>query len=330
MNYDNDSTEGTSVSGEFKSNDPSTRYGYSKSDVYDWLADIVMPVGYKVCNIIEIKFKGSRKEFYLNIQNIYLKNGELVVVEGNMGGYDVGHVSLTGELVIMQLKKKNVRKEDVVKKIYRTATPSDVTKWKLAKEMELDTLYKARDLAKELGLSMKLTDVDYQGDKTKATFYYTAEGRVDFRTLIKHLSETFHIRVEMRQIGIREEANRIGGVGPCGSHLCCHTWPIDFRTGSPWVSRFKQNLLHKQQDNKFECYIKDESENKQLIKLGDLKDDAQEDNKPIVAKPLDYENVVGQDSITRFDNKGSKRKKNNHKHKLNPNTKNKKPINKSN
>ena len=311
MNYDNDSTEGTSVSGEFKSNDPSTRYGYSKSDVYDWLADIVMPPDYKVCNIIEIKFKGSRKEFYLNIQNIYLKNGELVVVEGNMGGHDVGHVSLTGELVNMQLKKKNVRTEDVVKKIYRRATPSDVTKWKLAKEMELDTLHKARDLAKELGLSMKLTDVDYQGDKTKATFYYTAEGRVDFRALIKHLSKTFHIRIEMRQIGMHEEASRFGSIGPCGSYLCCHTWPTDFKTGSPWVSRYKKNSQYNRQDNKYECYIKDERENKDGIKSDEMKGKAQENNKSIVAKALSYENVVGQDSISRFDTKSSKRKNKN-------------------
>ena len=138
MDYDNYSTEASSVPGGFKSNGPCLTYGCSKSDVYNWLADIAMPPDYKVCNIIEIKFKGSRKEFYLNAQNIYLKSGELVVVEGNMGGYDVGHVSLTGELVRMQLKKKNVRTEDVVKKIYRRATPADVTKWKLAKEMELE------------------------------------------------------------------------------------------------------------------------------------------------------------------------------------------------
>ena len=159
------STEGSSVPKSFKSNGSSFMYGSSQSDAYDWLSDIVMPPDYKVCNIIEIKFKGSRKEFYLNLQNIDLKNGELVAVEGNMGGYDVGHVSLTGELVRMQLRKKNVRTEEVVKKIYRRATPVDVNKWKLAKEMELDTLYKARGIAKELGLSMKLTDVDYQGDK---------------------------------------------------------------------------------------------------------------------------------------------------------------------
>jgi cell fate regulator YaaT (PSP1 superfamily) len=266
-----------------------------------------MPPGYKVCNIIEIKFKGSRKEFYLNLQNIYFKKGELAVVEGTMGGYDVGHVSLTGELVRMQLGKKNVRAEEVVKKIYRRATPADVTKWNRAKEMELDTMYKARVLAKELGLSMKLTDVDYQGDKSKATFYYTAEGRVDYRELIKHLSKAFHIHIEMRQIGIREEAYRIGGIGPCGSYSCCHTWSTNFKTDSPFATRYQN--ISRRQSNKFECYINYDTENKDDITSDDLKDKTQEINKSIVARALVYVNVVGQDSITRFDYKGSKHKK---------------------
>ncbi len=313
MDIDNYSTEGSSVHGGLKSNSPCLTYGYSQSDVYDWMSDIVMPPDYTVCNIIEIKFKGSRKEFYLNLQNIDLKNGELVVVEGNMAGHDVGYVSLTGELVRMQLKKKNVRTEDVVKKIYRRATPADVTKWKLAKEMELDTMYKTRVIAKELGLSMKLTDVDYQGDKTKATFYYTAEGRVDFRELIKHLSEAFHIRIEMRQIGMREEASRIGDIGPCGSYFCCHTWSTNFKTDYPFATRYQN--ISRRQGNKFECYINDEMENEDGIKSDNPKDKAQGRNKSLVAKVLFYENVVGQDSITRFDTKGSKRKKNNHKNK---------------
>ncbi len=309
MDYDNFSTEGSSVPGGFKNNGSCLTYGCSQSDVYDWLSDIVMSPDYKVCNIIEIKFKGSRKEFYLNHQNIYFKNRELVVVEGNMGGHDVGHVSLTGELVRMQLRKKNMRTEEVVKKIYRRATPADVTKWKLAKEIELDTLYKARGLAKELDLSMKLSDVDYQGDKSRATFYYTAEGRVDFRELIKHLSEAFHIRVEMRQIGIREEACRIGGIGPCGSYLCCHTWSTNFKTDSPFATRYQNTSLYRRQGNKLECYFNDDTENKEGIKSDDLKDKAQERNKSIVARALVYANDVG-DSITRLEYKGSKHKKN--------------------
>jgi len=308
MDYDNDSTEGNSVPGGNKSNGSGLAYGGSKSDVYDWLSDIVMPPDYKVCNIIEIKFKGSRKEFYLNHQNIYFKNGELVVVEGTLAGYDVGHVSLTGELVRMQLRKNNVHTEEVVKKIYRRATPADVNKWKLAKEMELDTMYKARVLAKDLGLSMKLFDVDYQGDQSKATFYYTAEGRVDFRELVKHLSKAFQIRVEMRQIGIREEAFRIGGIGPCGSYLCCHTWVTNFKTDFPFATRYQN--ISRQHDNKFECYFNDYTENIDGIKTDDLKDKAQARNKSIVAKALFNQNAVSQQNINRFDTKSSKRKKN--------------------
>ena len=306
---ENYSTEGPSVLSGIKSNDLVYTYGSSQSDVYDWLSDIVVPLDDKVYTIIEIKFKGSRKEFYLNHQNIDLKNGELVVVDGNKGGYDVGHVSLTGELVSLQLKKKNVNKEDIFKKIQRKATSYDASKWKLAKEMELDTMCKARVIAKELGLSMKLTDVDYQGDKAKATFYYTAEGRVDYRELIKCLFEAFHVRIEMCQIGLREEANRIGDIGPCGSYLCCQTWSTNFKTDSPWVGPHKKNSLYKRQGDKFECYINDESENNQLIKSDAWHNGAHTQKKPEVAKPLSYVNVVGQDSITRFDTKGSELKK---------------------
>jgi len=313
MDYNNYSTEDSSVLKDFKSNGSHLMYCSSQSDVYDWLSDIIMPPDYIVCNIIEIKFKGSRKEFYLNLQNINFKSGELVVVEGYMGGYDVGHVSLTGELVGMQLKKKNVLTEEVVKKICRRATPADVTKWKLAKEIELQTLYKARVLAKELGLSMKLTDVDYQGDKSKATFYYTAKGRVDFRILIKYLSEAFHVRIEMRQISMREEANRIGDIGPCGNFLCCHTWSANFKNDSPFATRYQN--IPRQQGNTFVCYIKDERDNKGKIKLDGIKNKVQENNKSIVTKALSYEDVVGQDSITRFDTKDNKRKRNNYKNK---------------
>jgi cell fate regulator YaaT (PSP1 superfamily) len=310
---DDYSTKGSSVLKGFKSNGLSSMYGSSQFDVYDWMSDFVMPTDYKVCKIIEIKFKGSRKEFYLNHQDIYFKDGELAVVEGSLGGYDVGHVSLTGELVRMQLRKKNVRTEEVVKKIYRRATPVDITKWKLGKEMESDTLYKARVFTKALGLSMKLTDVDYQGDASKATFYYIAEGRVDYRVLIKHLFEAFHVRIEMRQIGIREEASRIGDIGPCGSYVCCHTWSTNFKTDSPFVTNHKKKS--RRDGNKFECYIKDETLNKNGTKLDDLKNNMQGRNKAIVDKPLFYINVLGQDSITRFDTKEKKSEKNNHKYK---------------
>src|SRR6185437_10057117 len=148
------------------------------------------------------------------------------------GGYDVGHVSITGELVRMQMVKRRVKAADVVKKIYGRATPADVEKWKAAKDLEWETMHKARKLALELNLSMKLSDVDYQGDKTKATFYYTAEGRVDFRELIKKMAEQF---------GMRQEASRLGGIGSCGRELCCSTWLTDFKTVSTSAARY-QNL----------------------------------------------------------------------------------------
>ena len=215
-----------------KNNGSCLTNGCSKLDVYDWLADMDMPTNYKPFNIVEVKFKGSRKDFYINHENLYLENGELVVVETPTGGYDVGHISLTGELVRMQIRKKHLKLEDIIKKILRRATPADVDKWKAAKDLEWETMHKARTLALNLGLSMKLSDVDYQGDKSKATFYYTAEGRVDFRELIKKMAESFRIRIEMRQIGMRQEASRLGGLGSCGRELCCSTWLTDFKTVS--------------------------------------------------------------------------------------------------
>jgi len=311
MDYANYSTEGSSVPRGIKSNGLYSTYGCSQSDVYDWLSDIVMPPDYTVCNIIEIEFKGSRKEFYLNHKNIYFKNGELAVVETTMGYYDVGHVSLTGELVRMQLRKKNVRVDEVVKKIYRRATSDDEIKWKLAKGMELDTLHKARVLAKALDLSMKLTDVDYQGDKSKATFYYTAEGRVDYRELIKHLSGAFHIRVEMRQIGLREETIRIGTIGPCGSYYCCRTWPGNLKKGVAWDDLFlnKKKKKNKKNDNIYECYIDDERDKIQLDNSDTIKNNISRVDK------IFYQNVINQDSITRFDDKETNRKKKNYKKK---------------
>jgi len=166
-----------------RNNVPYVIGGYSKLNVYEWLAKIPMLSNYQPFNIIEIKFKGVRKDFYLNPENIYLKKGDIVVV-GTRGGRDIGHVSVTGELVRWQLKKHNILEEDVIKKIYRKATPADIKKWQIVKGLESKTMCKARLLAKDLSLKMKICDVDYQGDKTKATFYYTAENRVDFRELI--------------------------------------------------------------------------------------------------------------------------------------------------
>ncbi|MBK1438507.1 hypothetical protein JHJ32_00780 [Parapedobacter sp. ISTM3] len=215
--------------------------GCNKLDVYDWLADMDMPTNYKPFNIVEVRFKGSRKDFYVNHENLYLEMGEMVAVEPNTGGYDIGHVSMTGELVRLQLKKNNVDPASVTKKVYRKVTDADIKKWQAAKDLEWETMHRARKLALDLGLSMKISDVDYQGDKSKATFYYTADGRVDFRELIKRMAEAFRIRIEMRQIGMRQEASRLGGIGSCGRELCCSTWLTDFKTVSTSAARY-QNL----------------------------------------------------------------------------------------
>jgi cell fate regulator YaaT (PSP1 superfamily) len=335
-----------------------------------------MPTNYKPFPIIEVKFKGSRKEFYINTDNIYLENGELVVVEAPTGGYDVGHVSVTGELVRMQMHKRRVKQEDVTKKIYRKATPADVDKWKAAKDLEWETMHRSRKLALELNLSMKLSDVDYQGDKTKATFYYTAEGRVDFRELIKKMAEAFRIRIEMRQIGMRQEASRLGGIGSCGRELCCSTWLTDFKTVSTSAARYQNLSLNTLklagQCGKLKCclnyeldtymdalkYIPDnvnvlktqkgdarlqktdifkkimwfsypmeeswipltiqrvkeiQQQNKEGVIPEDLGEIVEVETQPV--KALDYENVVGQDSLTRLDERSRNKKKNKNRNK---------------
>ncbi len=328
-----------------------------------------MPTNYKPFGIIEVKFKGSRKEFFLNHENIYLEAGELVVVEAATGGYDVGHVSITGELVRMQMVKRRVKEAEVVKKIYRRATVADVEKWKMAKDLEWETMHKSRTLALELNLSMKLSDVDYQGDKTKATFYYTAEGRVDFRELIKKMAETFRIRIEMRQIGMRQEASRLGGIGSCGRELCCSTWLTDFKTVSTSAARYQNLSLNTLklagQCGKLKCclnyeldsymdalkhipdnvnvlktergdarlqktdifkklmwfaYPREESwiplpinkvkEIQQMNRDGVIPADLGElaELETQLTKAPDYENVVGQDSLTRLDERRNKKK----------------------
>ena len=238
-----------------KNNVPSLVSGYSQLNVFDWLANIPLPSNQQTFNIVEIKFKGGRKDFYLKPENIYLKQTDMVVVE-TMGGYDIGHVSLTGELVRLQLKKYNIPKEEVIKKIYRKATSADIEKWKTAKSLESETMLKARILAKDLGLKMKISDVDYQGDKTKATFYYTAENRVDFRELIKQMAEAFNIRIEMRQISVLEEASRLGGIGLCGREICYSAWLTDFRTGVAFYGRNNDK-----QWSEFKCCLTQESKN---------------------------------------------------------------------
>ncbi|WP_380932186.1 PSP1 domain-containing protein [Sphingobacterium suaedae] len=344
--------------------------GCNKLDVYDWLSDMDLPSNYKPFNIVEVRFKGSRKDFYVNTDNLYLEMGEMVAVEPTTGGYDIGHVSLTGELVRLQLKKNNLTADSVLKKIYRKASETDIQKYNIAKDLEWETMHKARNLALELGLSMKISDVDYQGDKTKATFYYTAEGRVDFRELIKRMAEAFRIRIEMRQIGMRQEASRLGGIGSCGRELCCSTWLTDFKTVSTAAARYQNLSLNTLklagQCGKLKCCLNYEldsymdalrdiptnvdrldteggtaylqktdifkkimwysypgAENWIPLEVSKVRDYAEmnrggrkiQDIKVTVEtkeiqKPVsyDYENVVGQDSLTRLDDK-SKRKK---------------------
>ncbi|MBC7418349.1 MAG: hypothetical protein H7325_09360 [Pedobacter sp.] len=215
--------------------------GCQTMEVHDWLSNLDMPANYRPFLVTEVKFKGSRKEFFINQENLYLEIGELVAVEGLSGGFDVGHVSLTGELVRVQMQRRKTTMDAVTKKIYRKATEADVEKWHAAKELEWEAMHRGRKLALDLGLSMKISDVDYQADKSKATFYYTADGRVDFRELIKKMAEQFRVRIEMRQIGMRQEAGRLGGIGSCGRELCCSTWLTNFKTVSTAAARY-QNL----------------------------------------------------------------------------------------
>lgn len=368
------SSSNGSLPGGCQNNGACMTSGCNKLDVYDWLSDMDLPSNYKPFEVVEVRFKGSRKDFFINTDNLYLEMGEMIVVEPATGSYDIGHVSLTGELVRLQLKKNKIDPDTVNKKIYRKATESDVKKWEAAKDLEWETMHKARTLALELGLSMKISDVDYQGDRTKATFYYTAEGRVDFRELIKKMAESFRIRIEMRQIGMRQEASRLGGIGSCGRELCCSTWLTDFKTVSTAAARY-QNLsintlklagqcgklkccLNFELDNyldslkdmpthverietgmgiaylqktdifkkimwfsyaKTENWIPVSAEtvkeyeklNKQGIKPEELA--RTEENTEIIEtqSSFDYENVVGQDSLTRLDDSTRRRRRKN-------------------
>ncbi len=215
--------------------------GCNKLNVYNWLSDMVMPDGYKPFNIVEVRFKGSRKEFFKNQDNIELKTGDVVAVEGSTG-HDIGTVSLAGELVRLQLKAYEIAEDSSqIKTLYRIAKPADIEKWEAVKQLEFETMHKARSIALRLNLKMKVSDVEYQGDGKKATFYYTADERVDFRELIKKLADEFKVRIEMRQIGMRQEASRLGGIGSCGRELCCSTWLTDFKIVSTSAARY-QNL----------------------------------------------------------------------------------------
>jgi cell fate regulator YaaT (PSP1 superfamily) len=215
--------------------------GCNKLNIYNWLSDMVLPQGRDPFQIIEVRFKGSRKEFYRNRDKVELKPGDVVAVDASPG-HDIGIVSIVGELVRLQLKKKNV-KEDAreIRDLYRMAKPMDIEKWEGFKQTEEKMIHRTREIISDQKISMKLSDVEMQGDGKKATFYYTADDRVDFRSLIVKLAEEFRTRVEMRQIGLRQEAGRLGGIGSCGRELCCSTWLTDFKAVTTGVARY-QNL----------------------------------------------------------------------------------------
>lgn len=230
----------------------------NKLNTYDWLCDV--PGAASATDFVEVQFKNTRKGYYLNNTKIPLQKGDLVVVEGNPG-HDVGTVSLTGKLVVLQMKKNNVRTDDGadIKKLYRIAKQTDIDKYNEAKSREHATMIQSRQIAADLGLSMKIGDVEYQGDGNKAIFYYIADERVDFRQLIKVLAETFHIRIEMKQIGARQEAGRIGGIGPCGRELCCSSWMTSFVSVATGAARYQDMSMNPQklagQCAKLKCCI---------------------------------------------------------------------------
>ena len=347
----------------------------NKLNVFNWLANMELPAGQAPFDIAEIRFKNSRKEFFRNVNQLPLAMGDAVAVEGTPG-HDIGIVSMSGELVKLQMKKRGIAFDSQeIKKLYRKAKQADIDKWKEAQALEVDAMYKSRTIALALKLEMKISDVEYQGDKTKAIFYYTAEDRVDFRELIKKLAEEFKVRIEMRQIGARQEAARLGGIGSCGRELCCSTWLTDFRTVNTSAARYQQLSLNPLklagQCGKLKCCLNYELDSyldalkdfpegtqrlktekaeafhqktdifgrrlfysytsepdnfiplsvdrvKEIMKMNaegklppELKDmkTIQAEKAVVIAEP-DYENVVGQDSITRFD-KSKKNKRNN-------------------
>lgn len=212
-------------------------------NTYDWLYNI--PGNTDKTDLVEVQFKNTRKGYYHNVNNIDLKKGDIVAVEATPG-HDIGVVTLTGQLVKLQIKKANLKSADDIKRIYRIAKPVDMEKYREAKSREHDTMIQSRQIAKDLGLQMKIGDVEYQGDGNKAIFYYIADERVDFRQLIKVLAETFHVRIEMKQIGARQEAGRIGGTGPCGRELCCATWMKNFVSVSTNAARIQDISLNPQ------------------------------------------------------------------------------------
>lgn len=230
----------------------------NKLTVFDWLSNMSLPGGQEPFNCVEVRFKNGRKEFYRNAEKLTLSIGDIVATDASPG-HDVGIVTLTGELVKIQMKKKGVNPDGEVGKIYRKATQKDIDIWIEARDKEEPMKVRAREIAIELKLEMKISDIEFQGDGSKATFYYTANDRVDFRQLIKDFAKEFSTRIEMKQVGFRQEAARLGGVGSCGRELCCSTWLTDFRSVNTSAARYQQLSLNPQklagQCGKLKCCL---------------------------------------------------------------------------
>ncbi len=232
-------TKGSTTAKGCENNGTCGTSGCNKMNVFDWLSDMEVPTEDKF-KVVEIRFKNGRKDFYRNTDAVDLYTGDPVIVEVQ-SGHHLGYVSLQGELVRLQMQKKKLADDEQIKKIYRKANQRDLEKLEEVKKREMPTLYRTREIVKERKLQMKVSDIEFQADNTKATFYYSAEDRVDFRELIKALAAEFKVRVEMRQINLRQEAGRLGGIGVCGRELCCSTWLTDFKNVTTGAARY-QNL----------------------------------------------------------------------------------------
>ena len=262
--------------------------GCNKLTVFDWLSNMSLPSGERSFDCVEVRFKNSRKEFFRNTENLSLSIGDTVATQAQ-SGHDIGMVTLVGELVKVQMKRKKVDfKDEELPKVYRKASQSDIDKWQKCRDREEEIKKRAREMAIILKLQMKISDVEFQGDGSKATFYYTAEDRVDFRQLIKDMAKAFSIRIEMRQIGYRQEAQRLGGIGSCGRELCCSTWLSDFRSVSTSAARYQQLSLNPQklagQCGKLKCCLNYELD----TYLEALKDFPSQDTKLMTEKGIAF------------------------------------------
>lgn len=355
-------------------NENTNQHSCCKLDAYDYLADINFVEDKRYFDIVEVRFKNNRKDFFRAPEGEMFRTGDIVAVEASPG-HDIGIVSLSGEIVRLQMRKKNVDpKSPALKKIYRQARNTDIEKWIHAASLETNSMIQTRIAASNLGMEMKINDVEYQGDGTKAIFYYTAEGRVDFRDLIKILAEKFNVRIEMKQIGVRQESSRLGGIGSCGRELCCSSWLTDFKSVSTTSARTQQLSMNPQklagQCGKLKCCLNFENDNykeeskkfppthKRLkTKAGEAffqkmdilsgmmwysytdnpskfipitredvstilsmnskgnYPDTLDDYTELVVKENRYDNVIGQDELTRFDNVEKHNSKNNNKNK---------------